>query len=317
MPTRLEAELRAIAQNLAHELVGLEMRSARATLTGALEPPAGAKPHRRLPRSVAAKGTVAATPKPPPGIAPLASGRPAHALPAATHRHRRDGDVAPAAGAGRSRRARWDWSKPRVVAILEGAARVIATVGVDANINDLGAAAGVPKGLIYYYFDDKRRLVLEVLRYSYTKHLEDLRRATDAMVHRDSAAALGVLRGMWSRSGTQALAFDVGVWGHLLESSEVGEHAAALRRQHHQMLADGILPALDGVVGDPARTRPLSTLIIAVMTGLSLGAFLDNDAVLAGEAHELFLELLALGVAKARPSVASPEGARDDIAPGR
>ena len=74
------------------------------------------------------------------------------------------------------------------------------------------------------------------------------------------------------------------------------EQAVALRREHHRMIAAGVAQSLNIDVGDPARTEPLSTLIVAVLTGLALEGHIEGDETLAGEAHEFFLRLLELGI---------------------
>jgi hypothetical protein len=60
------------------------------------------------------------------------------------------------------------------------------------------------------------------------------------------------------------------------------------------MIADGVAHSLG--IEDPARTEPLSTLVTAALTGLSLEAFIEGDDKLAGEAHDLFLGLLERGI---------------------
>ena len=62
------------------------------------------------------------------------------------------------------------------------------------------------------------------------------------------------------------------------------------------MIAAGVARSLN--IEDPARTEPLSTLIVAAVTGLSLDAFISGDDKLAGEAHDLFLSLLERGIEK-------------------
>ncbi len=57
--------------------------------------------------------------------------------------------------------------------ILESAARVIADRGIrDATVRDIGEAAGILSGSLYYHFDSKEQIVLELLKPSIDANYE-------------------------------------------------------------------------------------------------------------------------------------------------
>jgi hypothetical protein len=105
-----------------------------------------------------------------------------------------------------------------------------------------------------------------------------------------------VLRHLWGAPESRDIAFQLGIWSELRNDPKVREQAVALRREHHRMIAGGVARSLGIDAADPGRTEPLSTLIVAALTGLSLEAFIEGDDKLASEAHELFIGLLERGL---------------------
>src|SRR5687768_13873857 len=51
-----------------------------------------------------------------------------------------------------------DWNKPRVAAILAAAARCFARSGFETTTAEIAKELGVPKSIIYHYFDNKTAL---------------------------------------------------------------------------------------------------------------------------------------------------------------
>src|SRR4030042_6124622 len=76
-------------------------------------------------------------------------------------------------------------SKDRHQEILDAAARVITERGLaETRISDIAERAGVPPGLILYYFDSKDRLLSEALTYAndqfYLRMSREIRRIDSA-----------------------------------------------------------------------------------------------------------------------------------------
>jgi AcrR family transcriptional regulator len=188
-----------------------------------------------------------------------------------------------------------DWGKPRVAAILRAAVRCFARSGFDTTTAEIAAEIGIPKSVIYHYFDDKTTLVREAQRYAYSEHLARIKESLSGIPDRTGRAVAEVLRQVWKTQATRNIGFQLGIWSELRNDPRVREQTVALRREHHRMIAAGVARSLNIDVGDPSRTEPLSTLIVAALTGLSLGAFIEGDDQRATDAHEFFLELLELG----------------------
>lgn len=189
-----------------------------------------------------------------------------------------------------------DWGKPRVAAILRAAVSCFARSGFDTTTAEIAAEIGIPKSVIYHYFDDKTTLVREAQRFAYSEHLAHVKDSLSGIHERAGRAVVDVLRQIWMTPATHNIGFQLGIWSELRNDPRVREQTIALRREHHRMIAAGVARSLNIDVGDPSRTEPLSTLIVAALTGLSLSAFIDGDEKRTGDAHEAFLGLLELGL---------------------
>lgn len=212
-----------------------------------------------------------------------------------------------------------DWAKPRVAAILRAAVRCFARSGFDTTTAEIAAEIGIPKSVIYHYFDDKTTLVREAQRYAYTEHLSRVKEAL-ARLQNQTKPVVEVLRQIWHAPESRDIAFQLGIWSELRNDAKVREQAVGLRREHHRMIANGVARALRIDAQDPDRTEPLSTLIVAALTGLSLEAFIQGEDKLAGEAHDLFLGLLEKGIERfaTRPDSeipASIDGLESELPP--
>jgi AcrR family transcriptional regulator len=189
-----------------------------------------------------------------------------------------------------------DWSKPRVAAILRAAVRCFARSGFDTTTAEIAAEIGIPKSVIYHYFDDKTTLVREAQRFAYAEHLGRVKDALGKIQDRAGLPVVQVLKHLWGAPESRNIAFQLGIWSELRNDAKVREQAVALRREHHRMIAGGVARSLGIDAADPSQTEPLSTLVVAALTGLSLEAFIEGDDKMASEAHDLFLGLLERGL---------------------
>jgi AcrR family transcriptional regulator len=207
------------------------------------------------------------------------------------------GSEGPASSASReSTESTVDWSKPRVTAILRAAVRCFARSGFDTTTAEIAAEIGIPKSVIYHYFDDKTTLVREAQRFAYAEHLAKVKETLSQAGEQAQRSVLDVLRKVWQAPQSRKIAFELGIWSELRNDARVREQAVALRRDHHRLVANAVASSLGIDASDPARTEPLSTLIVAALTGLSLNAFIEGDDKLATEAHEEFMTLLERGI---------------------
>jgi len=191
-----------------------------------------------------------------------------------------------------------DWSKPRVAAILKAAVECFARSGFDTTTAEIAGKIGIPKSVIYHYFDDKTTLVREAQRFAYTEHLRRVREALSSIREKSTAGFVEVLGQIWGRPETRDIGFQIGIWSELRNDERVRQQAIDLKREHHRMVADGIAEALGIDKSNPERTEPLSTLVMAALTGLSIHAYVEGDDKPATEAHELLMTLITKGLEK-------------------
>lgn len=224
---------------------------------------------------------------------------------------------APSYSQGKFERTTVDWSKPRVLSILKAAVRCFARSGFDTTTAEIAAEIGIPKSVIYHYFDDKVTLVREAQRFAYTEHLERLKQALNTVGELSGQAVVDRLRHLWKVPDTRNIAFELGIWSELRNDEKVREQAVGLRKEHHRLVATGVAKALGIDASDPARTEPLSTLIVAALTGLSLNAFIEGDEKDAAAAHDVFMDLLQKGIERfaKRPDSDMPAAIESDLPP--
>lgn len=189
-----------------------------------------------------------------------------------------------------------DWSKPRVAAILRAAVRCFSRSGFDTTTAEIAGEIGIPKSVIYHYFDDKMTLVREAQRFAYAEHLARVRDSLGSMSERTGRTVVEAIRKAWSAEDGQNIGFELGIWSELRNDAKVRDQAVALRREHHRLVAEGVSNSLHIDPEEPDRTEPLSTLVVAALTGLSLNAFIEGDESHSAAAHTLFLDLLERGI---------------------
>lgn len=205
-----------------------------------------------------------------------------------------DSDVPP-----QSTRRMVDWSKPRVAAILGAAAHCFSRSGFETTTAEIAKELGVPKSIIYHYFENKNALIQEVQRYAYHQHLQRVREVI-ASAGESAGRAADVLRALWNAKSARNIAFDIGVWSALRNDEVLRQQAIELQKEHHRIVAEGVARALGIDPAEPGRTEPLTTLIVAALTGLSINAFVEGNDTEAEKAHELFLEMVDQAFAQFR-----------------
>ena len=191
---------------------------------------------------------------------------------------------------------RVDWTKPRVAAILTAAAKCFARSGFGTTTAEIAKELSVPKSIIYHYFDNKDALIREVQRFTYKQHLERVREVLAQASGATGREVFGTLRALWKARNLRNIAFDIGVWSALRTDEIVRQQAIELQREHRRIVSENVARALSIDADDPERTEPLTTLILAALTGLSINAFVEGDETEAEKAHELFMQLLEAGI---------------------
>ncbi|MCA9639179.1 MAG: TetR/AcrR family transcriptional regulator [Polyangiaceae bacterium] len=194
-----------------------------------------------------------------------------------------------------------DWDNPRVASILAAAAKCFARKGFTATtLAEIGKELGLRKSIVHYYFASKAALIHEVQSYTYHRHLDGVRAALNQAPKDDSPArrATSALNSLWGalKENRTTLWLNIEVWASARRDEELKRRAAALHQDSRKLVQEGMAD----VLGDPGalggQLVPISSLIIAVLNGLSVAEYLEGEDAKADEAYQLFLLLLRLGL---------------------
>lgn len=143
--------------------------------------------------------------------------------------------------------------------IVGAATDVLARRGAEAvTIKEVAKAAGVSSGLIYYYFEDKDRLMLEVLREALRSH----RSGAAGLAVRAPRGSDGLLKDAGRPRTHHRLRHELFVMG-LRDPRFLPDLAALLEGDRQE-----IQQALDGRLSN--HSRDVSSLLLACFDGLAL-----------------------------------------------
>lgn len=194
-----------------------------------------------------------------------------------------------------------DWDNPRVASILAAAAKCFAQRGFSATtLAEIGKELGLRKSIVHYYFASKAALIHEVQSYTYHRHLDGVRSALAQAPAHDSPSrrAMGALNSLWGalKENRTTLWLNIEVWASARRDDELKRRAAALHADSRKLVKAGMSDVLGDTGGLADQLEPVSSLIIAVLNGLSVAEYLEGDDAKADEAYQLFLLLLRLGL---------------------
>lgn len=186
-----------------------------------------------------------------------------------------------------------DWENPRVSAILSAAAKCFARKGFSATtLAEIGKELGLRKSIVHYYFASKAALIHEVQSFTYHKYLGRVKEAlaSDTSTDRISSA----LHSLWDaiQNNKTGTGLNIEVWSAARRDPELKRRASALHSDAHKLVNEHIVQSLGFTNGDTQRGEALSTLILAVLNGLSVTEYLEGDEAKSKAAYEVFVSLL-------------------------
>jgi AcrR family transcriptional regulator len=192
-----------------------------------------------------------------------------------------------------------DWENPRVAAILAAAAKCFARKGFTATtLAEIGKELGLRKSIVHYYFASKAALIHEVQSYSYHKYLERVKDAIQSTGDSPADRSRNALQAVWDSIHTNktGLGLNIEVWSASRRDPELKRRAVVLQKDARKLVSEAVADVL-GVKPDqfPAL-EATSTLILAVLNGLSISEYLEGDDVKAKEAYDQFLYLMRLAI---------------------
>jgi AcrR family transcriptional regulator len=191
-----------------------------------------------------------------------------------------------------------DWNNPRVLAILNAAAKCFARKGFSSTtLAEIGKELGLRKSIVHYYFASKAALIHEVQSFTYNKYLDRVREVlATSKETSQQGRAMDALKSLWEVRASTNVGLNIEVWSASRNDAELRRRAAALLGEKRRLVTEGINAALGPEASRDVRTDALSMLILAVLDGLSVASYIEGEAAKTDDAYRLFLYLLRLGV---------------------
>ncbi len=200
---------------------------------------------------------------------------PATALPATA------GPAVEPAGRGMPRRARgprWERRKEsRPNEVLDAALEVFVDRGfASARLEDVAARAGVSKGTVYLYFDNKEELFKAVVRRSILPLIDEFRSAMEASQASGSELLADFLHQWWTAYGSTRLS---GVAKLCIAESGNFPEVARFWREEVIVANDALVAAIlrRGIERGEFRPVPIEPTVALVMAPLVLRALMRDS----------------------------------------
>jgi AcrR family transcriptional regulator len=210
----------------------------------------------------------------------------------------------PSAGNGTPARA-VDWDNPRVAAILAAAAKCFARKGFTATtLAEIGKELGLRKSIVHYYFASKAALIHEVQSYSYHKYLERVKDAIQSTGDSPADRSRNALQAVWEsiHNNKTGLGLNIEVWSASRRDPELKRRAVILQKDARKLVSEAVADVLGVKPEQFPALEATSTLILAVLNGLSISEYLEGDDVKAKEAYDQFLYLMRLAIKAMKPA---------------
>jgi AcrR family transcriptional regulator len=147
--------------------------------------------------------------------------------------------------------------------IIEGAGRLFGEHGYDnTRLDDVAAAAGVTKPILYRHFDSKRALYLALLE----RHRDDLPGFVGAIPAEGTVSErLRAVLDVWL-DYVEAHSY---AWKMLFRDTGGGPEVAALRRRVHARARTVLTEILAGLATDPIPRRELAPVAELLSMGMA------------------------------------------------
>jgi AcrR family transcriptional regulator len=186
-----------------------------------------------------------------------------------------------------------DWQNPKVVQILDAAARCFGRDGLaNTTIQQIAGEAGMTKSMIHYYFESKQVLILELQAFVHERYFRRVQSKLDKL---SSGSSTQLEEALWE-------VFDiVGDKNFLLLQLELfAEAGRDANMRNRMMLAQERTRELvemgtESVApGDAAAELPkaLALMISSQLLGLRVQELVGEDPALTKEAYRMFIAMV-------------------------
>ena len=191
---------------------------------------------------------------------------------------------------------RADWSNPRVVQILDAAARCFARDGLaGTTVQQIAREAGLTKSMIHYYFESKQVLILELQTFVHERYF---RKVKEKLAELGPGSERRLQEALWEVyslivNDKQFLRLQLELLAEAGRDPTMKHRMDLALRQTRELIAEAAEVAVNEA-GDTPIPLPASLpfLIASVLLGLRIQEYLTGDSKLAEGGYQMFVAML-------------------------
>jgi AcrR family transcriptional regulator len=198
-----------------------------------------------------------------------------------------------------------DWQNPRVVQILDAAARCFARDGfANTTVQQIAKEAGLTKSMIHYYFESKQVLILELQAFVHERYF---RRVQQKLAEIGPDSESRIKEALWEVydivKDKQFMRLQLELFAEAGRDPNMKNRMQLAMERSREFIESGT----ESVVGASSTKVPdeVSFLIQSQLLGLRMLEYLSGDAEVAQKAYELFIAMLTGAMNRSRTPAAS------------
>lgn len=199
-----------------------------------------------------------------------------------------------------------DWQNPRVVQILDAAARCFSRDGfANTTVQEIAREAGLTKSMIHYYFESKQVLILELQAFVHERYFRRVQQKLEQLGP-DSEARLQ--QALWELyeivKDKQFMRLQLELLAEAGRDPNMKNRMMLAQQRSREFIEIGAQQVVNPD-GTTTMTIPksLSFLIASYLLGLRIQEYILGDTEVAREAYELFVALLTGAMNRERDAV--------------
>lgn len=189
-----------------------------------------------------------------------------------------------------------DWTNPRVVQILDAAARCFARDGLaGTTVQQIAREAGLTKSMIHYYFESKQVLILELQTFVHERYFRSVKQKLAQLGPGSERRLQEALWEVYSLivNDKQFLRLQLELLAEAGRDPNMKHRMDLALRQTRELIAEGSEVAVNEAGETPIPLPPsLPFLISSVLLGLRIQEYLTGDSKLAENAYQMFVAML-------------------------
>lgn len=205
-----------------------------------------------------------------------------------------------------------DWQNPRVVQILDAAARCFAREGfANTTVQEIAKEAGLTKSMIHYYFESKQVLILELQAFVHERYF---RRVQQKLSELGPDSESRLKEALWEVydivKDKQFMRLQLELFAEAGRDANMKSRMLLAMERSREFIELGAEQVVNAPGGSHVATPhpgpllklppALSFLIQAQLLGLRIHEYLSGDADTARQAYELFVAMLTGAMNRAR-----------------